>query len=215
MLKLQNSARNSTEWFEAVERYLPFEPWQFAYSLLTRSQRISHENLRLRDGAWLGQTEANFWQRATGEARSAPPMFAPFRLREMGLRNRVVVSPMATYSAVEGTPNDFHLVHYGARAEGGAGLVFTEMTCVSPSARITPGCTGLYAPEHVVAWRRITDFVHAQSAAKMCLQLGHSGGKGSTQIGWETMDAPLPTGNWPTIAAPTWRGARAMRHRGR
>ena len=201
VLKLQNSARNSTEWFEAVERYLAFEPWQFAYSLLTRSQRISHENLRLRDGEWLGQTEAAFWQRATGEARAAPPMFAPLTLREMSLRNRIVVSPMATYSATDGTPNDFHLVHYGARAEGGAGLVFTEMTCVSPSARITPGCTGMYAPEHVAGWLRITDFVHARSAAKICLQLGHSGGKGSTQIGWETMDAPLVDGNWPTIAA--------------
>ena len=201
VLKLQNSARNSTEWFEAVERYLAFEPWQFAYSLLTRSQRISHENLRLRDGEWLGQTEASFWQRATGEAQSAPPMFAPFRLREMALRNRIVVSPMATYSAVDGTPGDFHLVHYGARAQGGAGLVFTEMTCVSPTARITPGCTGMYAPEHVAAWRRVTDFVHAQSAARICLQLGHSGAKGSTQLGWETMDAPLETGNWPTIAA--------------
>ena len=201
VLKLQNSARNSTEWFEAVERYLDFEPWQFAYSLLTRSQRISHDNLRLRDGDWLGRTEAAFWERAAGEARAAPPIFAPLRLREMGVRNRIVVSPMATYSALDGTPSDFHLVHYGARAQGGAGLVFTEMTCVSPTARITPGCTGMYAPEHAAAWRRITDFVHAQSAAKICLQLGHSGGKGSTQVGWETMDAPLVEGNWPTIAA--------------
>ena len=211
VLKLQNSARNSTEWFEAVERYLHFEPWQFAYSLLTRSQRISHENLRLRDGDWLGQTEAAFWQRATGHDRTAPPMFAPFRLREMALRNRIVVSPMATYSAVDGTPGHFHLVHYGARAQGGAGLVFTEMTCVSPSARITPGCTGMYAPEHVAGWRRVTDFVHDQSAAKICLQLGHSGAKGSTQIGWETMDAPLDHGNWPLIAASevAWSTANA------
>ena len=201
VLKLQNSARNSTEWFEAVDRYLDFEPWQFAYSLLTRSQRISHENLRLRDGGWLGETEAAFWRRATGEERATPPMFAPLHLREMALRNRIVVSPMATYLALEGTPNDFHLVHYGARAQGGAGLVFTEMTCVSPTARITPGCTGMYAPDHAASWRRIVDFVHAQSAAKICLQLGHSGGKGSTQIGWETMDAPLAERNWPTIAA--------------
>ena len=201
VLKLQNSARNSTEWFEAVERYLDFEPWQFAYSLLTRSQRISHENLRLRDGAWLGQTEAAFWEATTGKAKAAPPMFAPFLLRELPLANRIVVSPMATYSAVDGSPNDFHLVHYGARAEGGAGLVFTEMTCVSPTARITPGCTGMYAAEHVAAWRRITDFVHARSAAKICLQLGHSGGKGSTQLGWEQMDAPLVQGNWPVISA--------------
>ncbi len=201
VLKLQNSARNSTEWFEAVERYLDFEPWQFAYSLLTRSQRISHENLRLRDGEWLGRTEAAFWKRETGEAKTAPPMFAPFRLRDLQLRNRIVVSPMATYSAIDGTPGDFHLVHYGARAEGGAGLVFTEMTCVSPTARITPGCTGMYMPEHVAAWRRITDFVHTRSAAQICLQLGHSGGKGSTQLGWETMDAPLAQANWSLIAA--------------
>ncbi|HXG99577.1 MAG TPA: bifunctional salicylyl-CoA 5-hydroxylase/oxidoreductase [Sphingomicrobium sp.] len=201
VLKLQNSARNSTEWFETIDRYLEFEPWQFAYSLLTRSQRISHENLRLRDAGWLEQTERNFWQRATGEANSAQPMFAPFQLREMTLTNRIVVSPMATYSAQDGTPGDFHLVHYGARAQGGAGLLFTEMTCVSPDARITPGCTGMYAAEHVAAWRRITGFVHQNSAAKFCLQLGHSGAKGSTQIGWETMDAPLAAENWPLIAA--------------
>ena len=201
VLKLQNSARNSTEWFETLDRYLGFEPWQFAYSLLTRSQRISHENLRLRDPDWLDSVERAFWQRAIGEAKSAPPMFAPFRLREMALENRIVVSPMATYSASDGTPNDFHLVHYGARAMGGAGLIFTEMTCVSPTARITPGCTGLWSAEQVTAWRRITDFGHANSNAKMCLQLGHSGAKGSTQLGWEKMDAPLAEGNWPLVAA--------------
>jgi anthraniloyl-CoA monooxygenase len=136
-------------------------------------------------------------------------MFAPFRLREMEIQNRIVVSPMATYSATDGTPNDFHLVHLGARAQGGAGLVFTEMTCVSPTGRITPGCTGMWNDEHVAAWRRITDFVHANSRAKICLQLGHSGGKGSTQLGWEVMDAPLPKGNWPLIAASDipWSGA--------
>ncbi|MDQ3144847.1 MAG: bifunctional salicylyl-CoA 5-hydroxylase/oxidoreductase [Pseudomonadota bacterium] len=201
VLKLQNSARNSTEWFETVERYLGFEPWQFAYSLLTRSQRISHENLRLRDAEWLEGTERQFWARVTGVDNGAPPMFAPFKLREMSLANRIVVSPMATYSAEDGTPNDFHLVHYGARAQGGAGLVFTEMTCVSPTGRITPGCTGMWAPEHVAAWRRITDFAHRHSKAKICLQLGHSGAKGSTQLGWETMDAPLDAGNWRLISA--------------
>ena len=201
VLKLQNSARNSTEWFETVERYLDFEPWQFAYSLLTRSQRISHENLRLRDKPWLEATERQFWERATGDAKAAPPMFAPLRLREMEVQNRIVVSPMATYSATDGTPNDFHLAHLGERAKGGAGLVFTEMTCVSPTGRITPGCTGMWAPEHVTAWRRVTDFVHAHSRAKICLQLGHSGAKGSTQLGWEEMDAPLKAGNWPLIAA--------------
>ena len=201
VLKLQNSARNSTEWFETLDRYLDFEPWQFAYSLLTRSQRISHENLRLRDPDWLDSVERNFWQRATGEAKSAPPMFAPFQMRELALVNRIVVSPMAIYSAVDGTPGDIHLVHYGARAMGGAGLVFTEMTCVSPTARITPGCTGMWSPEHVAGWRRITDFVHANGKAKMCLQLGHSGAKGSTQLGWDEMDAPLAEGNWPVISA--------------
>jgi len=201
VLKLQNSARNSTEWFEAVDRYLDFEPWQFAYSLLTRSQRISHENLRVRDADWLEQIERNFWERATGEDKPAPPLFAPFRLREMRLANRIVVSPMATYSAKDGTPGDFHLVHYGARAQGGAGLLFTEMTCVSAEGRISPGCTGMYAPAHVAAWKRITNFVHDHSAARFCLQLGHSGGKGSTQIGWEVMDAPLSSGNWPLVAA--------------
>ena len=201
VLKLQNSARNSTEWFETLDRYLDFEPWQFAYSLMTRSQRISHENLRLRDAEWLGQVERSFWQRATGTAKTAPPMFAPLSMRELRLENRIVVSPMATYSAVDGTPGDFHLVHYGARAMGGAGLVFTEMTCVSPEGRISPGCTGMWSDDHVAAWRRIVDFAHANSKAKICLQLGHSGAKGSTQLGWETTDAPLAEGNWPLVSA--------------
>ncbi len=203
VLKLQNSARNSTEWFETLDRYLPFAPIQFAYSLLTRSQRVSHENLRLRDRNWLEGVESWFQAQSPGgrSAQPVPPMFAPYRLREMPLANRIVVSPMAMYSAVDGTPNDFHLVHYGTRAQGGAGLVYTEMTCVSPEGRITPGCPGIYAPEHVAAWRRVTDFVHANSGAKICLQLGHSGAKGSTRIGWEGMDQPLPEGNWPLIAA--------------
>jgi anthraniloyl-CoA monooxygenase len=203
VLKLQNSARNSTEWFETLERYTHFEPLQFAYSLLTRSQRISHENLRLRDREWLEGVERWFWKRAT-EGRSnktAPPMFAPFKLREMIVENRVTVSPMAMYSAVDGTPNDFHFVHYGERAIGGAGLVFTEMTCVSPEGRISPGCTGMWNADHVVAWKRIVDFVHANSKAKICLQLGHSGAKGSTRVGWEEDNAPLPDGNWPVMAA--------------
>jgi anthraniloyl-CoA monooxygenase len=203
VLKLQNSARNSTEWFETLDRYLHFEPLQFAYSLLTRSQRISHENLRLRDREWLEGVERWFWKRATdGQSnKTAPPMFAPFKLREMQVENRVTVSPMAMYSAVDGTPNDFHFVHLGERAMGGAGLVFTEMTCVSPEGRISPGCTGMWNAEHVAAWKRIVDFVHANSKAKICLQLGHSGGKGSTRVGWEGNDVPLDSGNWPVISA--------------
>src|SRR6266550_3472418 len=151
VLKLQNSARNSTEWFETLHRYLHFEPLQFAYSLLTRSQRISHENLRLRDREWLETVERWFWKRATDgrSNKTAPPMFAPFKLRDMEVENRVTVSPMAMYSAVDGTPNDFHLVHLGERALGGAGLLFTEMTCVSPEGRISPGCTGMWNGEHV------------------------------------------------------------------
>jgi anthraniloyl-CoA monooxygenase len=128
-------------------------------------------------------------------------MFAPFRLRDMGLVNRIVVSPMAQYKAVEGCPTDWHFVHYAERAKGGAGLVYTEMTCVSPEGRITPGCPGLYAPEHEAAWRRLVDFVHAETEAKLCCQIGHSGRKGSTQLGWEKMDAPLVAGNWEVISA--------------
>jgi len=203
VLKLQNSARNSTEWFETLDRYLDFEPIQFAYSLLTRSQRVSHENLRLRDPEWLAGLERWFQGKAHGHAvnEPAPPMFAPFRLRDMVLENRIVVSPMATYSAVEGCPTDFHLVHYGTRAQGGAGLVFTEMTCVSAEGRITPGCAGVYAPEQVAAWKRIVDFVHAHSRARFCLQLGHSGSKGATRVGWEGYDVPLEAGAWPLMAA--------------
>ena len=203
VLRLQSAARNSLEWFEDVHRYLQLDPVQFNYALLTRSQRISHENLRLRDPKWMRSAEAWFQTRA-GVAQGAPvraPMFAPFRLRELELANRVVVSPMAQYSAVDGCPTDWHLIHYGERAKGGAGLVYIEMTCVSPEGRITPGCTGLYAPEHEAAWRRLTAFVHQHTQAKICCQIGHSGRKGSTQLGWETMDAPLPDGNWPTMSA--------------
>ena len=201
VLKLQSAARNSTEWFEEVERYLQLAPVQFNYSLLTRSQRISHENLRTRDRTWLEDAEMWFEEQATGErpSHARPPMFTPFRLRGLRLKNRVVVSPMAQYRAVEGVPTDWHLVHYAERAKGGAGLVVTEMTCVSPEGRITPGCTGLYAPEHEAAWKRIVDFIHAETDAKVAIQLGHSGPKGSTQLGWETMDAPLQNGNWPVM----------------
>ncbi|MBT3925458.1 MAG: bifunctional salicylyl-CoA 5-hydroxylase/oxidoreductase, partial [Rhodospirillaceae bacterium] len=202
VIKLQSAARNSTEWFEDVPRYARLEPLQFAYSLLTRSQRVSHENLRLRDKSWLEGVESWFAERATGIEGHAPvpPMFAPYTLRGMELANRVVVSPMAMYSATDGEPNDFHLVHLGARAQGGAGLIFTEMTCVSPEGRITPGCTGLYNESHAAAWKRIVDFTHISSEAKICLQLGHSGAKGATKLGWEGMDEALDDGAWQLIA---------------
>ncbi|QAX29110.1 bifunctional salicylyl-CoA 5-hydroxylase/oxidoreductase [Leisingera sp. NJS204] len=203
VLRLQSAARNSLEWFEEVERYLDMDPVQFNYSLLTRSQRISHENLRLRDADWLQSAEKWFQDKAgaPADAPVRPPMFAPYQLRGMELQNRIVVSPMAQYKAVEGCPVDWHLIHYGERAKGGAGLVYTEMTCVSAEGRISLGCPGLYAPEHEAAWKRLTDFVHAETGAKICCQIGHSGRKGSTQLGWEEMDAPLPEGNWETVSA--------------
>lgn len=213
VLRLQSAARNSLEWFEAVERYLHLDPVQLNYSLLTRSQRISHENLRERDRDWLLSAEAWFQQQA-GVSVKAPvraPMFAPFKLRGMTLQNRIVVSPMAQYKAVDGCPTDWHLIHYGERAKGGAGLVYTEMTCVSPTGRITPGCPGLYAPEHEVVWKRLVDFVHGETCAKVCCQIGHSGRKGSTNIGWEGMDQPLADGNWELVSASAipWSAANA------
>jgi anthraniloyl-CoA monooxygenase len=169
------------------------------YSMLTRSQRISHENLRLRDKTWLESYEAWF-ARQSGVER-VPPMFTPFTVRGVTLPNRIVVSPMAMYSAEDGMPGDFHLVHFGARALGGAGLIFGEMTCPAPDARITPGCLGLWNEELAAAWRRIVTFVHANSAAKFAIQLGHAGRKGSTRLAWEGMDEPLEHGNWPLISA--------------
>ena len=200
VLRLQSAARNSLDWFEHIERYLGLDPVQFTYSLLTRSQRISHENLRLRDKAWLEDAERWFLARA-GAASDKPraPMFAPFRLRGLTLANRIVVSPMDQYMAVDGCPTDWHFVHYGERAKGGAGIVYTEMTCVSPQGRISPGCTGMYASEHEAAWTRIVDFVHRETGAKIAIQLGHSGPKGSTQLGWEEADAPLKQGNWEVM----------------
>jgi anthraniloyl-CoA monooxygenase len=214
VVKLQSAARNSTEWFENVPRYVTFEPLQFAYSLLTRSQRVSHENLRLRDPGWLEGVER--WFVAEGsegaERRPTRPMFSPLRLREMRLENRVVVSPMSMYSAEDGLVGDFHLVHYGARAQGGAGLVYTEMTDVSAEGRITPGCAGLYDDAHVDAWRRIVDFVHDQTRARIAVQLGHAGPKGATKRGWEGMDEPLEAGGWELIApsAVPWSEANPV-----
>jgi anthraniloyl-CoA monooxygenase len=245
-LRLQNAARNSMEWFEHVKRYMHLPPEQFAYSLLTRSQRVSHENLRLRDSTYVAGMERWFashasiterdittegtkdtenglflggladrdplsstdhgskWTRpgkgAEDILEAPPPMFTPFRLRELTLSNRIIVSPMDMYSARDGTPNDFHLVHLGARAIGGAALIMTEMVCVSAEGRISLGCTGMYRDEHLAWWRRIVDFVHEYSDAKICLQLGHSGRKGSTCLPWEQGDEiPIPIGGWETI----------------
>ncbi|HVF39549.1 MAG TPA: bifunctional salicylyl-CoA 5-hydroxylase/oxidoreductase [Gemmatimonadaceae bacterium] len=214
-LRLQNAARNSMEWFEHVKRYVHLPPEQFAYSLLTRSQRVSHENLRLRDATYVSGVERWFASTAsvaerskesriipskdTSEESAPPPMFTPYRLRGMTLHNRVIVSPMDMYSATDGTPNDFHLVHLGARGLGGASLVMTEMVCVSPEARITLGCTGLYNDAHLAQWRRIVDFVHEWTEAKICLQLGHSGRKGSTRLPWEGTDIPLDAGSWEIV----------------
>ncbi|MFG2786571.1 bifunctional salicylyl-CoA 5-hydroxylase/oxidoreductase [Streptomyces sp. NPDC048419] len=193
----QRAARASLEWFENLGLYLGQPPRQFAFNLLTRSRRVTHDNLRLRDARFTGAVEREF-----GCPDGTPPMFTPFRLRGLTLRNRVVVSPMDMYSAVDGLPGDFHLVHLGARALGGAGLVMTEMVCVSEEGRITPGCTGLYTTEQADSWRRITDFVHAQSpGTAVGVQLGHSGRKGSTKLMWEGMDEPLEDGNWPLAAA--------------
>ena len=200
VLKIQNAARNSTEWFENVQRYSGMEIEQFAYSLLTRSQRISHENLRQRDAIWLGDYER--WLASDEKDSSGfPPMLLPFKVRDITLKNRVIVSPMAMYSAVDGVVQDFHLVHLGARALGGAALVMVEMTSPTPEGRITPGCTGLWNDAQTHAFKRITDFVHTSSSAKIGLQLGHSGPKGSTQLGWEVTDEPLAKGNWPLLAA--------------
>jgi anthraniloyl-CoA monooxygenase len=196
VLKLQNAARNSMEWFENVERYSAMQAPQFAYSMLTRSQRLSHENLRLRDPAYVADYERWF---AGGSA--TPPMFTPYKVRGLTLKNRILVSPMAQYSAVDGTVGDYHLAHLGARALGGAALVFAEMTCVSADARITPFCPGMYAPEHTLAWKRIVDFVHQHSDAAIALQLGHAGAKGSTRAMWDGIDQPLDKDNWPLVAA--------------
>jgi len=206
VLRLQNAAWNAMEWFEVCgRRYCDqLEPEQFMYSLLTRSQRISHENLRLRDKTWLEGYERWLARRQADEP-AVPPMFTPYRARSVELKNRVVVSPMAQYMAVDGMPGDYHLVHLGARAMGGAGLVMAEMTCTSPDARITPGCPGLWNEAQQQAWARIVDWVHANSDAKIGIQLGHAGAKGSTRREWDGGDLPLPDEagepNWALVSA--------------
>jgi anthraniloyl-CoA monooxygenase len=192
----QRAAQGSLEWFEGIARYVSQPPVLFAFNLLTRSRRITYGELQLRDPAFVEAVDAAF----AGDGPRRPPMFMPFRLRELELPNRVVVSPMDMYSSRDGCPGDFHLVHLGARGIGGAGLVMTEMICVSRDGRITPGCGGLYADEHTAAWARVVDFVHANGNARIGAQLGHSGRKGSTKLMWEGEDEPLPDANWPLIA---------------
>lgn len=193
----QRAAAASLRWFEELAGCLDQPPRRFAFNLLTRSRRVTHDNLRLRDAGFTDAVEREF-----GCPPGTPPMFTPFRLRGLELRNRIVVSPMDMYSAVDGVPGDFHLVHLGARALGGAGLVMTEMVCVSATGRITPGCAGLYTDEQAAAWRRITDFAHTASpGTAIGVQLGHSGRKGATRLMWEGMDEPLPGGGWPLVAA--------------
>lgn len=199
VLRVTSAARNSTQWFEEIDRHLDLDLMQFTYALLTRSQRISHENLRLRDPDWLAAAE-RWFQAQAGSNSTRRPMFAPFALRDMVLTNRIVVSPMAQYKAQDGMPTDWHFVHYAERAKGGAGLVFTEMLCVSPDGRITPGCPCI-GPDQVPAWRRLTEFVHAETPAKICAQIGHAGRKGATRLAWEGMDKPLDQGGWPLISA--------------
>ncbi|MES2105458.1 MAG: bifunctional salicylyl-CoA 5-hydroxylase/oxidoreductase [Pseudomonadota bacterium] len=209
VLKIQSAARNSMEWFENVKRYTAMEAPQFAYAMLTRSQRLSHENLRARDTDYVRSFERWITEHAYAQAgvdlppgdAAIPPMLTPFRLRDIVLKNRIVVSPMAQYSAKDGVAGDYHLVHLGSRAMGGAAMVFAEMTCVSADARITPACPGLYAPEHTLAWKRIVDFVHANTDARIAMQLGHAGAKGSTRCAWDGIDQPLESGNWPLVSA--------------
>jgi anthraniloyl-CoA monooxygenase len=205
--KIQHAADVSLVWFEHVARFWDFDPVQFAFGVMTRAKAITYDNLRLRAPDFVSAVDRTFAAQVrqqgfeVSEENPSAPMFQPFRLREMTLANRVVVSPMDMYSAKDGVPGDFHLVHYGARATGGAGLVFTEMTCVSPEARITLGCTGLWNDEQEAAWKRIVDFIHASSGAKFCLQLGHSGRKGATKLMWEGMDRPLEDGAWDICSA--------------
>jgi anthraniloyl-CoA monooxygenase len=203
--RFQRAAFESLSWFEGVERYLGFDADQFAFSLLTRSRRISYETLKVRDAEIVARAHCAFLDSSSLAAPDAavlpPPMFTPFQVRELRLENRVVVSPMSMYSAEDGLPNDWHLVHLGSRAVGGAGLVIAEMTDVSAEGRISPGCAGMYRPEHVAGWRRVVEFVHNWSDAKIALQLGHAGRKGSTRRLWEGDLLPLPNGNWPIVSA--------------
>jgi anthraniloyl-CoA monooxygenase len=218
--KIQHAADVSLVWFEHVRRFWPMHPTRFAFGVMTRSKAITYDDLSLRAPAFVREVDTLFAREVAGNALPAdtkrPPMFQPFRLRGMSLVNRVVVSPMCQYSAEDGIPTDWHLVHYGARATGGSGLIYTEMTCPSAAARITPGCTGLWNDAQEVAWTRIVGFTHAHGPAKICLQLGHAGRKGGTRLMWDGMDQPLPDGGWPVVSAsaipytPDNRVPRAM-----
>jgi len=205
--KTQHAADVSLVWFEHVDRFWDFDPVQFAFGVMTRSKAITYDNLRLRAPDFVAEVEKSFAKQVRDNGfdvdteKPVVPLFQPFRLREMEVANRAVMSPMCMYSAREGVPTDFHLVHYGSRAIGGAGLIFTEMTCVSRDARITPGCAGLWNDEQEAAWRRIVDFVHGNSAAKICLQLGHAGRKGATKLMWDGIDRPLDEGGWDVVSA--------------
>jgi anthraniloyl-CoA monooxygenase len=197
VLSTQRAAQASLEWFENLGQYTHQDPPQFAFNIMTRSRRVTYDNLKLRDPEFVRHVDEWFARSQGGEPR--PPMFHRFRLGELELDNRIIVSPMDMYCSSDGMPDDFHLVHLGGKALGGAGLVMTEMVCVSDTGRITPGCTGIWTDEQAAAWRRITDFVHTQSRAKIGLQVGHSGRKGSTKLMWEGMDEPLDHGNWPVV----------------
>ncbi len=201
---LRRSAMTSLRWFESIQRYKSLPPAQFVFQLLTRSQRITYDNLRLRDPLYVARLDdwfhADQIARGNDAPAGTPPMFYPLTLRGLELKNRVAVSPMAQYSAVEGLPTTWHLVHLGSRAIGGAGLVFTEMTCVSPEGRITPGCPGIWSDEQADAWAGIVDFVHQETSAKIALQIGHAGRKGATKLGWEGTDVPLEEGEWQIVA---------------
>jgi anthraniloyl-CoA monooxygenase len=204
VLSTQRAAQASLEWFENLGQYTGQDPLQFAFNIITRSRRVTYDNLRLRDPEFVNSVDSWFAghekARGHGDGEVCPPMFQPFRLRGLRLANRVVVSPMDMYKAQDGIPSDFHFVHLGGRALGGAGLVMTEMVCVSATGRITPGCAGIYTDEQARYWRRLTGFVHRESQAKIGIQLGHSGRKGSTRLMWEGIDEPLPEGNWEVVA---------------
>jgi anthraniloyl-CoA monooxygenase len=203
--KIQHAADVSLVWFEHVKRFWHFHPQKFAFGVMTRSKAITWDNLALRAPVFVRETQELFARETEAKglaaSRDKPPMFQPFALRGMRLANRVVVSPMDMYSATDGLPNDFHFQHYTSRALGGAGLVFTEMTCPSPDARITLGCTGMWNDEQQAAWTRIVDFVHRHSASRICLQLGHAGRKGATKLMWDGIDQPLESGGWPIVSA--------------